>query len=105
MILRLLRLLLLTSCLLLLVAAAEPPQNVFADGDPDEVIERGPDPREIPVPPFDPGDPWGEFGDPDEVIEGGENPFAPPGSHGMRGAENTFWLAVEAMQVTWLLMR
>jgi hypothetical protein len=104
MLIRLTRVLLLTSCFLCLIYLAEPPPGVYADGDPDEVIERGPKPTPEPPPP--PGTPGEEFGDPDEVIEG-PDPFAPPGSQSMcgDGPDTTFWLALETVQLTWLLMR
>jgi len=97
---RLLRILLLTSCLLALNPAADRSCVGFANGDPDEVIER-PENRcpEDAGPKSDTGtqnDDGGcdGAGDPDEVIEAGV-PFAPDTGTaavaGFRGWIVTFW--------------
>lgn len=110
------RVLLLTSCLvfllLLLSAFVTPPGVAIANGDPDEIVEKGPEAGDPgfpdPPPPPDPG--GDDLGDPDEIIEGGQDPFAPPGggSMGMRvvgeGSTSTLWLILETLGGTFFFV-
>ncbi|MGD8395446.1 MAG: hypothetical protein PVF43_08230 [Candidatus Eiseniibacteriota bacterium] len=98
------RVLLLTMCLLFMVLAGQPAVPAWADGDPDEIIERCPDPDpESGWPP--PGQelpPGEEMGDPDEIIEG-QSPFAPQ-LPGLSGDGAAIWLTLDALQSTLFLI-
>ena len=108
MIRRLIRIILLTFCFLLLISASESPRFTYADGDPDEVVERGPDPDNPPEPPPGGEEPPEGLGDPDEIVETGD-PLGPPmhQTQGIRGVGQgtAYWLVLEAMQASWLIMR
>jgi hypothetical protein len=101
---KLMRVLLLSFCLLFMISAAPSVDLAWADGDPDEIIERCPDPDpESPGPP--PGEetpPGQELGDPDEIIEG-QNPFAPQ-LPGLTGDDTGLWLTLQALQSTLFLI-